>query len=115
MKSTHPKQTHLGDPKTTEFIDHKLEIVAVDNSHKYQLRCVDCNKHIKWATETEWLWCNYSSGKYKPRPARFRQLYWAPRYDELYQFIQSNLDEKNSQLDYVPKKLKLIKPQELGI
>lgn len=83
-KSTHPKTTHLGFPTSTPNADHMLEIVEVDNIHRYEMRCINCDKHIKWATELEYLWLNWRTGKYQKRMCKFRTLFWAPRYDDAY-------------------------------
>ncbi len=89
--STHPKTTHLGFPKSTPHIDHMLEIVEVDNVHRWEMRCVHCNKHIKWATEVEYLWLNWRQGKYIKRMCKFRTMFWAPRYDDAYKALEVQL------------------------
>lgn len=92
-----PKTTHIGDPKTTPHIDHYLRVRSVDNIHKYEMLCTTCNKHIKWASETEFRW-----SKSRKTPIKFRTLWWAPRYDVDYQNMQDWLDrEKRSVKDIV--------------
>jgi len=107
-KSKHPHRTHLGDPSTTQYIDHSLEVVKTNNQHNYELRCTTCNKHVKWATELEYLW---ASTKHMPR---FRTLFWAPVYDNTYKQLKQELyfEKLNQQNN---SQTRLIKPEELGI
>lgn len=88
------KVTHLGAPKKTAHIDHQCEIVEVDNIHRWEMRCITCNKHIKWAKEVEYLWLNWSTGEYKKTNCTFRTMYWAPRYDSTYQKLQALLQQE---------------------
>ena len=95
-KSIHPMTTHLGFPKSTPHTDHWLMIVEVDNVHRWSMRCITCDKHIKWATEVEYLWLNWRQGKYTKRMCKFRTMFWAPRYDETYKALKVQLQQEKS-------------------
>ena len=35
---------------------HSVVVLPLHNSpHKYEIRCVDCDKHVKWATLAEYM------------------------------------------------------------
>jgi hypothetical protein len=114
-KSQNPKTTHLGPPNTTEHIDHRIQAVEVDNLHRWALRCQDCNKHIMWASERDYLWVKVI----KQNKVSFRQLFWAPRYDQDWLALHTELSEEKElgkqQYEQLYKKKKLLTADDLGI
>jgi hypothetical protein len=98
-KSISPKITHLGIPKDTKFIDHICEVIEVDNIHKYQMRCVTCDKYVKWASELEYLWVMS-----RPKLPSFRKLFWAPRYCDDFSFINQEIyKDKLKEIEFLPR------------
>lgn len=84
---------HIQNPSNNAFIDHNIVIDTVDNRHRYRMSCRQCGCYVKWASEAEYLWFMY----YNPT-ARFRDLYWAPKYDPNFQKLYHELElEKTNQ------------------
>lgn len=86
-------QQHLLNPNDNPFNDHRVVVDKVDNVHQYKVMCKDCGCFVKWANETEYLWVNVV----KPT-ATFRQLYWAPRFDDDYNTIYQQIQQEKYDL-----------------
>jgi hypothetical protein len=102
MTASYAKKNHLHGPKHSGYTDHFLDIVLVDNCHQYEMRCHTCGGiHVKWSSEWEYLW--YTIRLERGSDTTFRQLYWAPRYDQEYQIIYDHVKTERaavkSQLD----------------
>lgn len=92
MKKITPHQQHLLDPKRNPYREHHVLVEKSDYDNlrnRYKLCCRECGGYVKWASEAEYLWLTH----YKPQ-ATFRQLFWAPAYNEEFQKIVIKLNKE---------------------
>lgn len=100
MTTSNSKKFHLHGPKLSKYVNHQMEISLVDNCHRYEMRCLTCgDKHVKWSSEWEYLWYEYRKVDLK-KSTTFRQLFWAPLYDEDYQTIHEHVKMEREDARY---------------